>query len=75
MTCMSFPLLTDVELIADAVAAKAEAEAAAAAGAAGPHIDFVAELRQHVGVTDDRPMTMSQLAAHNVANVLRTAGW
>ncbi len=75
MTCMSFPFLTDVELIANAVAAKAEADAAAASAANRPRVDYVAALRKHVGITDDRPMTMSQLAAHNVANVLREAGW
>ena len=75
MTCMSFPFLTDVELIADAVAAKAKADGAAASGAPGPRIDYVKELREHVGISDDRPMTMSQLAAHNVANVLREAEW
>ena len=75
MTCMSFPFLTDVELIANAVAAKAEADAVAARGATGPQVDHLAALREHVGIMDDRPMTMSQLAAHNVTNVLREAGW
>ncbi len=73
MTCMSFPYLTDVEFIADAVVAKVEAEAAAAEGT-GPRIDFEAAVRAHVGITNDRPMTMSQLAAQNVAKVLREAG-
>ena len=74
MTCMAFPFLTDVELIANAVAAKAEADAATAEGT-GPPVDHVAALRQHVGIADDRPMTMSQLAAQNVANVLHDADW
>ncbi len=73
MTCMSFPYLTDVEFIADAVVAKAEAESAAAEGT-GPRIDFEPAVRAHVGITNDRPMTMSQLAAQNVAKVLREAG-
>ena len=70
---MAFPYLTDVEFIADAVVAKATADAAAAAGSR-PRIDYELAVRAHIGVTDGRPMTMSQLAAQNVANVLREAG-
>ena len=73
ITCMAFPYLTDVEFIADAVVARAAADAAAANGSS-PRANYAMAVRAHVGITDDRPMTMSQLAAHNVAKVLREAG-